>query len=125
MIFLIIGIGNDIVEIERIKKAMENVRFIERVFTQKEIEILEKKGVNKYSSYAGRFCAKEAVAKSFGTGIRDFNFTDIEILNDEFGKPYVIFYNSLIEKNRNKKISISISHSKEYATAIAILEEEI
>lgn len=125
MIILIVGIGNDIVEIKRIEKAMENPRFIERVFTLKEIELLEKKGVNKYESYAGRFCAKEAVAKAFGTGVRNFNLIDIEILNDEFGKPYVVFYNSLIEKNRSSKIFISISHSKEYATAIAIIEDKI
>lgn len=125
MIFLIVGIGNDIVEVKRIEKAMENPRFVERVFTSKEIEILEKKGINKYESYAGRFCAKEAVAKAFGTGVRNFSLTDIEILNDESGKPYVVFYNSLAEKNENKKIFISISHSKEYATAIAILEDRI
>ena len=77
---MILGIGNDVVEIARIEKAISNEKFIKRVYTEKEIEIIEKKG-NKIASYAGRFSAKEAISKALGTGIRDFNLTDIEILN--------------------------------------------
>ena len=87
---MILGIGNDIVEIARIEKAISNEKFKKRVYTEKEIEITEKKG-----SKAARFSAKEAISKALGTGVRDFNLTDIEILNDELGKPYVVFKNIL------------------------------
>ena len=117
---MILGIGNDIIEIARIEKAISNEKFIKRVYTEKEIEIIEKKG-NKIASYAGRFSAKEAISKALGTGIRDFNLTDIEILNDELGKPCVIFKNKLKDRMVDMKIEISISHSKEYATAVAVM----
>ena len=115
---MILGIGNDIVEIERIEKAISNEKFIKRVYTEKEIEIIEKKG-SKAASYAGRFSAKEAISKALGTGVRDFNLTDIEILNDELGKPYVVLKNELKGRMVDMRIEISISHSKEYATAVA------
>lgn len=118
---MILGIGNDIVEIARIAKAIEKESFKKRVYTQKEIELIELKGAGKIASYAGRFSAKEAISKALGTGVRGFNLTDIEILNDQFGKPYVIFKNILEKEMANKKIEISISHSKEYATAMAII----
>ena len=117
---MILGIGNDIVEISRIEKAISNEKFIKRVYTEKEIEFIEKKG-NKASSYAGRFSAKEAISKAIGTGVRDFNLTDIEILNDELGKPYVVFKNILEDRMAEMKMEISISHSKEYATAVAVM----
>lgn len=116
----ILGLGNDIVEISRVEKALERRGFKERVFTQKEIETIEKKG-NKAESFAGRFSGKEAVAKALGTGVRGFNLTDIEILNDELGKPYVKLHNSLATKEEKIEIHLSISHSREYATATAII----
>ena len=117
---MILGIGNDIVETERIEKAISNEKFIKRVYTEKEIEIIEKKG-SKAASYAGRFSAKEAISKALGTGVRDFNLTDIEILNDELGKPYVVLKNELKGRMVDMRIEISISHSKEYATAVAVM----
>jgi len=120
---MIIGLGTDIVEISRIKKAIERTpTFLSKVYTKKEIEYISSKK-NPYPSYAGRFAAKEAISKAFGTGVREFGLLDIEILNDEFGKPEVY----LSEKLKNKykgKLNLSISHSKEYATATAILEGE-
>jgi len=120
---MILGLGTDIVEISRIKKAIERTpTFLTKVYTKKEIEYISKKK-NPYPSYAGRFAAKEAIVKAFGTGVREFGLLDIEILNNELGKPEVY----LSEKLKNKysgKLSLSISHSKEYATATAILEGE-
>lgn len=121
---MIRGIGNDIVEIARIEKAIKNESFKKRVYTENEIELLEKKGAVKVASYAGRFSAKEAISKAMGTGVRGFNLIDIEILNDKFGKPLVVFKNELKEKMKNKKIELSISHSKEYATAVALILEK-
>ena len=117
----ILGIGTDIIEIDRIKDAINNVKtFKKRVFTEAEIEHVEKRK-NPYPSYAGRFAAKEAVSKAIGTGFRGFNLVDIEISNDELGKPYINFHNSLKESMKNVKFQISISHSKEYAVSTVIL----
>lgn len=118
---MILGIGNDIVEIARIEKAIQNESFKKRVYTENEIELIEKKGAGKVASYAGRFSAKEAISKAMGTGVRGFNLIDIEILSDELGKPIVNFKNELEKFMNNKRIELSISHSKEYATAVAIL----
>ena len=74
-------------------------------------------------SYAGRFSAKEAVSKALGTGVRGFNLIDIEILNNALGKPEVILKGNLDEKNDKIIVEISISHCKEYATAIAVIME--
>lgn len=120
---MILGIGNDIVEIGRIERAIQNESFKRRVYTSCEIELIEKKGAGKIASYAGRFSAKEAISKAMGTGVRDFNLVDIEILNDELGKPVVVFKNGLEEKMRGKRVELSISHSKEYATAVAIITD--
>ncbi len=120
----IYGIGTDIIEIERIKEAIHRTpSFKKKVYTEKEIEYIERKK-NPYASYAGRFAAKEAVAKALGTGVRGFSFNDIEILNNELGKPVINFYNILKKKAEDMKMQISISHSKEYAVSTVIIYKE-
>lgn len=117
----IFGLGNDIIEIERIKKAVErNKNFKKRVYTETEIAYAEKAKF-PFNVYAGRFAAKEAVSKAFGTGIRGFSLTDIEVLNDTLGKPYVILKNSIKEKYKDYEIMLTISHSRISAIATAIM----
>ena len=108
-------IGVDIVRVKRIEQAiLKNENFKYKIFTQNEINYCEKRK-NKYQSYAGKFAAKEAFSKAFGTGFRDkFGFLDIEVLNDELGKPYI--------KYSDKKIKISIAHEAEYAIATVLIE---
>lgn len=79
---------------------------------------------NRTESYAGRFSAKEAISKALGTGVRNFLPKDIEILNNDLGKPYVIFKNKIENFNNLYSVGISISHCKEYATAVAIILEK-
>ena len=121
---MIVGIGNDIIEIERVEKAISKEGFIAKVYTQREIENIVKRG-NRIETYAGIFSAKEAISKAIGTGVREFALTDLEILNDDLGKPYVIVsdkLNKIIQrKKENYQIEIAISHSKKYATAMAII----
>ena len=121
---MIVGIGNDIIEIERIEKAISKEGFKAKVFTQREIENIVKRG-NRAETYAGIFSAKEAISKAIGTGVREFSLTDLEILNDDLGKPYVIVsdkLNKIIQrKKENYQIEIAISHSKKDATAMAII----
>lgn len=121
---LIKGIGTDIIEIERVEKAMKNKKFVNKIFNESEMKD-DHGNFLKANSMAGKFSAKEAVSKALGTGIRGFSFKDIEILSDSLGKPYVIL-KSNAEKTAaefgNYSITISISHSRVNAVAIAILE---
>ena len=122
--------GVDIIEISRIKESIEQIGqvFLDRIYTEKEQEYCEKSNKMKYQHYAARFAAKEAVFKAiskFILGREDALWKDIEILNDESGKPE-INVNKLIE-NINKtadikliNIDVSISHIKEYAVASAV-----
>ncbi|MDO4175690.1 MAG: holo-ACP synthase [Eubacteriales bacterium] len=108
------GLGTDMIEIERIKKALERPAFWHRVFTEAEQEWLKQRGEQMPQSAAGLFCAKEAVAKALGTGFRHgFGLCDIEIGHTELGAPYVIL--------PHQRFLLSISHCQTYATATAIL----
>jgi holo-[acyl-carrier protein] synthase len=118
------GLGTDIIEIGRIEKVITRYgqKFLDRIFTQKEQEYCSK---HKMSArhYAGRFAAKEAIAKALGTGIsKDIGWTDIEIVNDSQGKPHVKFSSRIIDNFDDPQCLLSISHCKEYASAVAILE---
>ncbi len=115
-----LGIGNDIIEIKRIEKAVSKESFVKKVYTEKEIEYIISKG-NRAESYAGKFSAKEAVSKALGTGVRGFSPNDIEILNNELGKPYVVFRNNIKDFNNKYFVEISISHCREYAVSTAII----
>ncbi len=116
------GLGNDIIEIARIKSSIEKYgeHFLNRIFTKAEQEYCSK---YKESArhYAGRFAAKEAIVKALGTGLRNgITWTDIEILNNEHGKPEVTLSQKILDIFDNPIIHISISHCKTYATAVAI-----
>ena len=118
--------GTDIIEISRIKESVEKYgqSFLKRVFSDPEIEYCEQKGQVKYQHYAARFASKEAVSKMLGTGFNGtFAWNDIEVINDEFGKPQVNLYNGakkIFDEENLKKIDISISHCKEYAVSMVI-----
>ena len=117
--------GTDLIEIARIKDAIEKEGFKERVYTEKEIEYCESKNVQKYQSYSGRFAAKEAIFKALSTLIKvkyKIKWTDFEIINDKKGKPNVQINTNILDKSLIKNIDVSISHCKEYATAVCIIE---
>ncbi len=126
----ILGTGVDIVENSRIKKSILNKSFLYRVFSNKEI-LISKNIKNKSSYFAKRFAAKEAFAKSIGTGFRnDFNFKDISIINDKLGKPS-FFISKKIKNMIKKKFKInsfnfflSISDEKKYSIAFVILQKK-
>ncbi len=118
-----IRIGTDIIEISRIKKSIEDTdnKFIERIYTNKEIEYCESRKSQKYQHYAVRFAGKEAVFKSISSMLKnkfEVDWKDIEILNDSSGRPYVNILKSKISDKIN--IDISLSHCKEYAVANVI-----
>jgi len=118
--------GTDIIEISRIKESIEKYgeTFINKIYSSREIEYCEKKGQVKYQHYAARFASKEAVAKMFGTGFNgSFEWKDIEVINDNLGKPQIELSNGakkIFEEEKLEKIDISLSHCKEYAVAMVI-----
>nr|WGD71188.1 holo-ACP synthase [Bacillus subtilis] len=117
---MIYGIGLDITELKRIASmAGRQKRFAERILTRSELdqyhELSEKR---KIEFLAGRFAAKEAFSKAFGTGIgRRLSFQDIEIRKDQNGKPYII-----CTKLSQVAVHVSITHTKEYAAAQVVIE---
>ena len=121
---MVLGIGIDIIEIDRIKKSVDKFGdlFINKIFTETEKEYcLGKK--NQYQHLAARFAAKEAIAKSLATGwSKGFRWKDIEIYNEKSGLPRVNLLGNLKDfVNKDKSLQITMSHSQNYVTCFAIL----
>ncbi len=126
----ILGIGVDIVENSRISKSLKNNLFIKRIFSNSEI-LIANKIKDKKGYYAKRFAAKEAFAKSIGTGFRnDLKFNDISIVNNKLGKPSFVINEKIkkIVKKQFKTTSfnffLSISDEKKYSVAYVILQKK-
>jgi len=116
--------GTDIIEVSRIKEAIERKgsKFLDKIYTPKEIEYCEGKGDFKYYNYAGRFAAKEAIFKAVSSLLEnksDISWLNSQVINSQDGHPRVEFLDIEIDKLQN--IEISISHCKEYAVAMAIV----
>lgn len=121
---MIIGIGCDLIEIERFRKAMARTGepLLTRLFSPEEITYC-KRNIDPAFCFSGRFAAKEALAKALGTGIgASLSWQDMEILNDEAGKPTVIWHIPVQGRFGVTKTHISITHSHSAAMAFAILE---
>ena len=119
---MILGIGNDIIEVSRIKTILERYqsRFLNRVFTEYEQEYCLKKKTPALH-LAGRFAAKEAIAKALGVGFsRGLGWLDIEIGHDSMGKPDVSLSLSANHFTKDSHLLVSISHCDQYATAVAV-----
>lgn len=116
--------GTDIIEICRIKESIESLgdKFIQKVYTCEEIKYCESKNVQKYQHYAVRFAAKEAVFKAISCVLNDkysICWKDIEVINDNQGRPTVNLTISNLSNVNN--IDLSLSHCKEYATANVVV----
>ena len=125
---MIYGIGTDIIEVARVKKSIGTIGgFKEKIFGEKEIEYCGSKA-NMYEHFAGRFAAKEAFLKALGTGWRNgIAFKEIEVVNNELGKPELKLKGKALKfiKDRCLILSgVSISHTKETAVAVVILEKK-
>lgn len=118
---MIIGIGTDLIEIERVVKACKKQAFLLRAFTSEERKIIEA----DVTKAAGNFAVKEAVAKMFGTGFRGIELNEVEVLRDSLGKPYVQLYGKakyMAEEQQIDTIHVSITNTKEYASAFVVGE---
>jgi len=122
---MVIGIGIDLIEISRIKRAIENPNFTQRVFTPAERLYCDSRGRQGASSYAARFAAKEALMKAMGTGMAGGGtWQEIEILPDLQGKPCMTlsgFFDQLAQQMAVSKIFVTLSHAQELATAQVLL----
>ena len=112
-------IGTDIVEIDRFHGKLENQRFINRIYTPEEQAYIASKGAGRFATAAGLFCAKEAGIKAIGTGfIGRLLSTDLVVSHDAYGAPIL-----KVKGRPDWRFSVSISHSREYATACVLWEE--
>lgn len=124
----VVGIGTDLVEIERVKSAIEHHgdSFLQRVFTQAERDHCAALG-SPWASYAARFAAKEAVSKAFGTGIgADLNLTSIGVVSDKHGAPTIVLDekgSQLLRTRGGKHIHISLTHTATLAQAFAVISK--
>ena len=124
-----VGIGVDIVDNKRFKNLVKDKKFINRTFSKNEI-LNSKKISNKINFYSKRFAAKESFAKALGTGFRNgLNFKDVEVLNNDLGKPYYLKnikikqFIKKIKKINNFELFLSISDEKDYSVAFTIIQK--
>ncbi|MBQ7283446.1 MAG: holo-ACP synthase [Oscillospiraceae bacterium] len=120
------GIGVDIVSIDRIEKSLEKQSFLKRVFGAGEIALFVTENKIKTNSLAANFAAKEAFSKALGTGVRGFDFDEVQILRDSLGAPYFEFCGRAKEIVQSKNLSckVSLSHEKDKAIAFVVIEQK-
>ncbi len=119
---MIVGIGTDIVEIGRVEKAYARAGFAQRVYTEREREMIG----GRAARAAGNFAVKEAVVKAFGTGFRGISPLEIEVLRDKAGKPYAVLGGAALARSRElgiRKVHVTISNERQYAVAFAAAED--
>lgn len=122
---MIYGIGVDIIEIDRVKNAVERTsNFLDKVFNELEIEYFKLKK-NNYESLAGSFAAKEAFSKALGTGVRGFSLREVAVIRDELGKPFFLLHGEAkkIVEGKDVTIHLSISHNRDSAIAYVVMEK--
>ena len=123
---MILGIGLDVVSVDRLRKWQNIKGIFKRYFHETEITAVEKKGSMKIHSLAARFAAKEAYGKALGTGLKGLSLNDIAVMNDENGKPWMKLYGKArdsLRKIGGNKIFVSLTHEHDYALAVVVIEE--
>lgn len=124
---MILGTGIDIIEIKRIQSVFDTEKKKMRIFTEKEIALASPAN---YARLSGYYAAKEAFSKALGTGIKGIAFKDIEVLKDSAGKPYINKEKVLVHVQRlfeveDFTIHLTISHDRDKAIAMVIIEEGV
>lgn len=118
---MIYGIGTDLIEVARVKKAYGKESFRKKVYTEQEQTLIAENAQRA----AGNFAVKESVVKAFGTGFGKISAIDIEVLREASGKPYVVLHGpakELAETEHILQIHVSISNTKEYAVGYVVME---
>jgi holo-[acyl-carrier protein] synthase len=122
---VIIGIGVDIVHVDRLHKWMKVPGIIERYFHPMEIQDAETRGASKYVSLAARFAAKEAFGKALGTGLKGIKLKDIQVFSDHNGRPEICVHDTaqkVLELSGAENIFVSMTHERDNAVAMVVLE---
>jgi len=122
---MITGIGVDVVQVNRMNKWLEKKGLLEKHFHNDELSKILNGQKNAARSLAAKFAAKEAFGKALGTGMRGISLKDILVLNNENGKPRLVLLDTArkkFEESGAQKIHVSLSHEREYAAAVIILE---
>lgn len=120
---MVIGIGTDIIEVERVQQACMNPSFVKRIYTSKELELIE----SDKGKFVTNFAVKEAVSKMLGTGFGKIAPIEIEVLREESGQPYVNLYGEAYQRMKELNIDdilVTISDTKEYAVAYVIGQKQ-
>jgi holo-[acyl-carrier protein] synthase len=122
---MILGIGIDVIQVERIRRWKEVPGLLDRYFHPRELETAKKNGKTGILSLAARFAAKEAFAKAIGTGVDGFSLRDIEVINDPKGKPELRLYEraaEVLEKFGGNRVFVSLTHEEDNAIAMVVIE---
>jgi holo-[acyl-carrier protein] synthase len=122
---MIVGIGVDIVQVKRFERWMNNQKLLERYFHPDELRNVLSTKSNVLQSLAARFAAKEAFGKALGSGLKDFALKDIMVENKDNGQPIIVLFETAkraLEKSGAEKIHLSLSHEKDNAIAMIVLE---
>ncbi len=123
---MIIGIGTDIVDVQRIRAAVDEYgeRFLTKIFTPTEIAYCEHFGETRFLHYAARFAAKEAFSKAIKTGMRDgMSFKVVGVVNQPSGEPRIELFGTMQERWGSHTIHVSLSHTSTVALAVVVMEE--
>jgi len=123
---MITGVGIDIVQINRMERWLEDSKLLERYFHSEELALAQSRKNSAALALAARFAAKEAFGKALGTGLAEISLKDIKVSNSENGKPDILFYKTAqkaFEKSGANKVHISLSHERENAIAMIVLEK--
>ena len=118
-----IALGIDLLEIDRIRRSLENPRFVRRVFGAQELEQLAARGFPAQSA-AACFCAKEAFGKALGTGVSGFRLAEAQLLREPSGRPYLSLSGGALRlaEERGLSFSVSVAHTKQYAAVVVAAE---
>ena len=122
---MIRGIGTDIVETDRISRAIKKDYFLKRAFTDSEIAMAKERNTDVF--LAGNFAVKEAFVKALGLGFRGIGLKDLEVLRDDYGKPFIIICNMSnvhLKGIAMEKIHVSISNTNSLAIAMVVIESD-
>jgi holo-[acyl-carrier protein] synthase len=123
---MVLGIGIDVVQVERIRRWKEVPGMFERYFHPQEIETARRNGKNGVLSLAARFAAKEAFGKALGTGVGGFSLRDIEVINDPHGKPELNLYGKarqVLDAFGGRRVLVSLTHEEDNAIAMVVIED--
>ncbi len=122
---MILGIGLDVVSVDRLRRWKHIPGLFERFFSPKELDVALPRGEVGILSLAARFAAKEAFGKALGGGIRGFALKEIAVMNDKYGKPYMVLEGKAKEAFRASGASvihISLTHEHDNALAVVVIE---